>query len=273
MDVNNSWTEWTSLGPVLENALLSRIRAYAPAILPRSRAAEHRFVIITTGRTGSELLVSLLDSHPMIRCDGEILRDGRAFPNAYIQSRAAMAGVRGRRAFGFKLLLSHFRAPGGTIRGIGPAEEYPAVLHRLGYKVILLVRRNPVEQAMSYIMATERQFHYREGDTRAVDPISVDPVRLMAATWILESDTSVLNEIVGPVPHLTLTYEDDLLSPDSHQATVDRVCGYLGIETAVAHSRLVKAGPRRVSEQLANYGEIKTLLGATRYGPFLEDAA
>lgn len=155
---------------------------YGPALLVPVWTPSRRFVIITTGRTGSELLVSLLDSHPQIRCGGEILRDGRAFPHRFVAARAAAAGVRGAKAFGWKLLLGHFRNPGGTIRGIGNPDQYPARLAEMGYMPILLERRNPVKQAISFIIGADRQFHYRNGSRDGFDPITIDPVRLMAAT-------------------------------------------------------------------------------------------
>src|SRR5205807_7362425 len=150
---------------------LQATRDYAPALLARLCAPSRRFVIMTTGRTGSELLVSLLNSHPGIRCGGEILRDGRAFPHQYLAARAAMAGLRGMNAFGWKLLPGHFRNPGGTIRGIGDPTKYPARLNAMGYRLILLLRGNPVQQALSFISGADRQFHYSKASNDGFEPI------------------------------------------------------------------------------------------------------
>jgi hypothetical protein len=93
----------------------------------------------------------------------------------------------------------------------------------------------------------------------------------MAATWIIESDTNALNECLGSVPHLRLTYEDDLLDPPSHQVTVDRVCGYLGIDSAPVRSDLVKIAPRRIRDMVSNFDEVEELFRDTRYGSYLDE--
>ena len=39
---------------------------------------------------------------------------------------------------------------GGTIRGIGDPTQYPARLNAMGYRPVLLLRANPVQQAGGY---------------------------------------------------------------------------------------------------------------------------
>lgn len=245
-------------------------RAYAPALLSPYVVPSRRFVILTAGRAGSELLVSLLDSHPRIRCASEILKDARVSPNRYVAARAAMARIRGVDAFGWKLVLSHFRAPDGTVAGIGDPATYPARLVSDGWSLIVLVRRNPVRQAVSFIVGTERKFHYRRGDALHSAPITIDPVRLLAATWIIESETQVLLDFVDRVPHLRLVYEQDLLDPSEHQSTVDRVCDYVGVDAASVRSELVKPASTSVRDLMANFDEVRGLLGSTRYASYLE---
>src|SRR3954447_2731260 len=71
-------------------------------------APKRRFVIVCLPRTGSQLLVSLLASHPVIRCDGEVLksRHTRVSPEVFLASRSVLARRRrGCRAYGFKGLI------------------------------------------------------------------------------------------------------------------------------------------------------------------------
>jgi len=246
------------------------LRTYGPALISRW-CAPRRFVILTTGRTGSELLASLLDSHPRIVCAGELLKEGRTFPTQYVEARAGMAGLRGMEAYGWKLLLSQYRNPSGTVRGIGDPDTYPARLDAMGYRLILLARRNLVAQAMSSIRAEQTQFHHYRGDRTAFTPTEVDPVTLMAFTWVREAETTALIETIGAVPYLRLTYEDDLLDPACHQDTVDRVCRYLGMDSAPVSSGLVKVAPRGVREMVTNFEEVMELFRDTRYAGYLED--
>jgi hypothetical protein len=58
--------------------------------------ARPRFVIVTTGRTGSELLASLLNAHLKVVCESEILALWKRFPIQRILSRSVRPGLRGR---------------------------------------------------------------------------------------------------------------------------------------------------------------------------------
>jgi LPS sulfotransferase NodH len=228
-------------------------------------------VIISSGRTGSELLVSLLDSHPAIVCESELLRDGRIFPAQFVAARASLAGAGGARAYGWKLLLNHFRNPGGVIRGIGDPDQFPARLTAHGYRLILLVRRNPVQQAMSFLRGESGGYHHRREDGAEFAPLVVDPVKLMASTWILEEETAILTRILDPHPHLRLLYEDDLLDPGCHAVTVDRVCDYIGVDRAPVSSPLVKLAPTGTRDTIANFDEVSELFRHTRYAAYLSD--
>lgn len=216
------------------------------------------------------MLVSLLDAHPRIRCESELLEVGRLYPNQFVEARAVKAALRGMDAFGWKLLVSQFRSPATIIRGIGDPETYPARLHAIGYRLIVLLRRNPVQQALSSIRAESSQFHHRRGDNATFVPITVDPVSLMARSWIAEAETSALKDAVGSVPSLGLTYEDDLLDVAQHQTTVDRVCDYLGIESSPVSTDLVKIAPPGIEESVTNVEEVWDLLKRSRYAPYLD---
>ena len=56
-------------------------------LLTSSRKPPTKFVIFGRGRSGSTLLVSLLNSNPDIHCDGEILSRKKLFPEKVIHSK------------------------------------------------------------------------------------------------------------------------------------------------------------------------------------------
>lgn len=232
-----------------------------------------RLVILTNGRAGSELLVSLLDSHPRFVCEGELLKRGPRFPNAYVALRAARAGAAGADAFGWKLLLSHFRNPHGLVSGIGDPSTYPARLDKWGYRVVLLVRQNPIAQAMSFVQAgTTGQFHVRKEDTKgqSPQPIVVDPVHLLTSTHILALEARLLEEMTGTVPHLRVVYEDDLLETANQQATVDRLCRELDLPRAPVSTSLIRHGTAGLRERIANFEAVAALFAHTPYAHYLE---
>lgn len=225
----------------------------------RLLAADPRFVIVTTGRTGSELLVSLLDSHPRIACDSEILSIPRAYPRRLVLRRSAQARARGR-AYGFKLIAEHARLQSPHDRAVflrGFAER--------GFRVIVLERRDLLQQVVSSVRGIETSHHHRRRDQGEFKPMRVDPVAVLCAlAWFEDAINFVRSALTG-VPVLNLVYEDDLLDIEQQQRAADRVCEYLGLPSAPVKTDLVKIAPRSVSDQLANFDEVAALLAQTRF--------
>lgn len=249
-------------------------RAYGPAVASRWWSPSRRFVILTTGRTGSELLVSLLDSHPDICCESEVLGRLPSFPHRYVAARAAVASYRGFDTFGWKLALmqmSSYDRPARESRGLRDQDVRPAHLHELGFRLILSARRNHVKQALSGWVALRYGHHVRAGDRAAFSPIAVDPEMLVADTRGIEASTAKLDELLGSVPHLRITYEDDLLEPDRHQPTVDRICDYLGIASARVNTDLIKVAPAALQGSISNHDEVRRALTMTGYAQYLDD--
>lgn len=247
-----------------EGRLRHGLRAYGAWPLHRALAPADRFVILTSGRTGSELLVSLLAAHPAIACDGELLAIRRLRPRALLDSRAAVAGVRGARAWGFKLLRSHLLLQSAD----DPAAQIRDLQAR-GYRMIRLERRDLLQQAVSFVRAAGGRYHHRRGDGSRHEPIAVDPATVIATMVVLEDAVRFDGGVLAGTAHLELVYEEDLIGPERQQATADAVAGLLGLPSHPVSSDLVKITPRRTSELVTNYDELATALAATRFAPWL----
>lgn len=226
-------------------------------------APDRRFVIVTVGRTGSELLVSLLNSHPRIMCDGEVLELRQPFPGQLVLRRALRARLRGQ-AYGFKLLARHARQhypynPGPFLRRF----------HDRGFRLIVLERRDWLAQAMSVLRAEGRPAHHRGRDGAQFAAQRADPEAILAALVLIEQGVAFVRETLQGVPALGLVYEDDLQDPAAQQRTVDRVCDYLGLDTAPVDSELVRLAPTSVVDQVENFDEVAALLSHTRFAELL----
>lgn len=243
------------------------IREAASKTAFRLIAADPRFVIVTTGRTGSELLVSLLGSHPQIMCDSEILSIPRAFPGRFVLRRSTLARALGR-AYGFKLVAEHARLQSphdrdGFLRGF--AER--------GFRVIVLERRDLLQQVVSSVRGIETRHHHRAQDRDEFRPMRVDPVAVLCALAWFEDAVNFVRAALADTPVLNLVYEDDLLEAEQQQRTADRVCDYLGLPAAPVKTDLVKLAPRSVAEQLENFDELASLLSQTRFAGLVTPAA
>jgi hypothetical protein len=65
--------------------------------------------------------------------------------------------------------------------------------------------------------------------------------------------------------------QDDLLQPERHQATLDRVFDFLGIERAPVTTRYVRTGADRL-HLVANLDEIYRALRNTEYASLAADS-
>lgn len=233
----------------------------------RAAAANPRFVIVTTGRTGSELLVSLLDSHPQIMCDSEILSIPRAHPGRFVLRRSALARAQ-RRAYGFKLVAEHARLQSPHDR-----ESFLRGFAERGFRIIVLERRDLLQQVISSVRGIETQHHHRQQDREQFRPMRVDPVAVLCSLAWFEDAVNFVRSALAGIPVLDLVYEDDLLDAERQRLTADRVCDYLGVERAPVKTDLVKIAPHSVADQLENFDEVQALLSQTRFAELAFTAA
>lgn len=241
-------------------------RMYTLGLAARWLQPPARFVIVTPGRSGSELLADLLNSHPNIVCEAEILHDRVARPERFVAGRSAKAGLGGARAYGFKIHCGHF--------GYQALREQPAYLAALaasGAQLIFLRRENLLAQAVSSTIASRTRWHWRRQDRGAFTALELDPVEVLMMTYLFEESDQFLTELLSGLPHLTLNYERDLVDSTAQQATVDRICARLGLPSAAASSEHVRFTPLRLSDSVANFDAVAELVQSTRFRRFLDD--
>lgn len=255
--------------------LLYRLRYYRPLITVRSVAREVSaygrawrrpdrrgslgFVIFASGRTGSSLLMDLLNSHPGIECEDEILSHRVLSAHRFLDARAALS----RRAmFGFKLKLRHL-----TTQGVTDPAAFLGRLHARGCRIVHLARRDRLRQALSSAVARQRLAHHqtRAGQRPRAGPFRIDVPWLIGRMRQMDVDLQGERAALTGLPHLALRYEDDLLRRESFQATLDRVFDYLGLDQAPVRTEYVRTGTDRLADLVANLDEIRLTLRTTEY--------
>ena len=93
-----------------------------------------KFIIFSIGRTGGNLLASLLNSHRKINCRDELLLKPVFSPGVYLKINESLSAD---DVYGFKLNTFHFR-----VQKINDPEEFVRNLVQHGYQIIHLQRRN-----------------------------------------------------------------------------------------------------------------------------------
>lgn len=227
------------------------------------------FVIFGMGRTGSSLLVSLLNSHPQIRCEGELFRPERwrqplrplaafwrRFPQPYLAYRQVRTHLLVHKTvYGFKL---HTKLSADQLADM---TGFLYLVDRKGWKIIHLERLSLFDQVISGLVAGQTRRYFgdnHEPRLAAQVVISADTFRtqMERANKISQNNRRILADI----PHLTVTYEVDLAQETSWQATVVRICGYLDIpSTPHVESRVTKPWSRPYSKIVVNYAELLSI--------------
>lgn len=228
--------------------------------------ANTRFVLFGRGRSGTTALVSMLDDLPDVRCENEILHDVVLFPYEHVVGRSALFST---PVYGCKILSYQVRDV--QTRLAAPEDVLRDLHHRDGFQIVYLRRKNLLRHALSNIRARKEHFHRKKSDQGSTArALYIDPDQLIDWMEHSESLQAYERKLLEDVPHLSLTYEENIRSPKNHQSTVDQIAEFLGIETAPVESSYEKVAPPSLEDGVANYDELVEHLANTRYERFLD---
>jgi hypothetical protein len=127
-----------------------------------------------------------------------------------------------------------------------------------------------LRHALSNIRARREGFSRRKGDREAGNALHVDPDTVVE--WMRKSEALQAYEdtLLEGVPHLSLTYEENIRDPSRHQHTVDDICEFLGIESAPVQTQYKKMAPPSLQQGVANYEALVRRLDGTSYAQYLD---
>jgi nucleoside-diphosphate-sugar epimerase/LPS sulfotransferase NodH len=238
-----------------------------------------RFIIFSSGHSGSTLLVDLLNSHPDIHCEKELMNPKEEyvtqpwlrkffwfFPGLLFRYRHFCN--RRNKVFGFTLFPYHVRK----------VERRVQQLSQAGWKIIYLRRRNIVSQALSNIMNQEMdQWHRRKAPPQDLPQQStperktIPPGHLLHGLMTFTTWRDWEGKALQGIPHLELVYEDMLENRDQWPATMEKVFRFLGVDAVEVATSLMKTYPGPYAEIIANYGELMEAVKRSRYACLLDE--
>jgi LPS sulfotransferase NodH len=233
--------------------------------MPEQPGAATRFVILAAPRSGSNLLCTLLNSHPGILCHHEVFNPGGIFyaidhrdgslnlgtieerdhdPAAFLER--LWRELLGRACVGFKMTR-------GQHEGV-----FASVLHDPGLRKIILRRRNRVKTYVSTLVAEQSgQWEvYRAADL--IEPRPKVTVNLADLNKQIAENQAYYATIDGVLQSsgqrsFQVAYED-LGSESEHRRLLD----YLGAScrSLPLAARSVKQNPADLRPLVTNYDEI-----------------
>lgn len=241
------------------------LRAFTRYSTGPKRECETKFVILGgSGRSGSTLLVQMLDSMPDITCYHELLRIPLVAPLTYLRHHSDICET---QAFGFKLLPYHLT----LVQNLSEPIRLLDGLREAGYKFIYLYRDNTLMQVLSDLHSRDsREWHVRAG--YEVNGVRAMPFDIKEILWRLDNFSQTndfVKEFLAREPALAVVYEDDLQNQEDHEATVKRVADFLGVPFHVPTSSFKKRLPPQIDRIVENYDELVAALSGTQYERFL----
>lgn len=231
----------------------------------RSKSIETKFIILSSGRTGSTLLVNLMNNLDDVECQGELLKRRLWRPYRFIEMWEKQTL---KKHFGFKLLSYHLR----NVQTFNKEKEFLLHLSSQGYKVIYLERQNRLYQAFSLLYALSRdQWHQEKNKKLAKHKIIVDFKILDQWMEDLEELERYEEELLKEIDYLHLVYEKDLERPHQHNRTLEKVATFLNIEHQEVSSSFKKITPRQLNSFIENYDETVAYIEKQPYAHYLHN--
>lgn len=239
-------------------------RLVALALSPFWHRDYLRFIILSRSRTGSNLLASLLNSHPRIRTAGEIF--ARLLDEDPLERLDRAFGPEAPRvgARGFKIFYYHpLDREGSTL--------WDRLAAMRDVRVIHLTRRNVLRTLLSRKIAgnSDAWQALRPGpsdtDARQVE-MTVDELETgfeQTRNW--EQDAV---HRFHAHPFLQISYEELAGDP---RAAVRRVFEFLGLEDCEPSTRLRQQNPENLRRLIRNYDELKGAFAGSRWQGYFED--
>lgn len=251
---------------------INQFRIYALSAFKSYAEPKTKFIVFAQGRTGSTLLIDLLNRSPEIHCDGEIFGASMPirilFPVWYKRGliKLRKAPVYGYRIKIYDLTMFHSYRPEEAIDFM--RSEFSA-----GWKIIFLNRKNKLRQAMSSLVAEARdQYHVKGLDhkKKGKDRVKVDAVSIPDRLKKLNAFSDWEQKALVGFDYLDINYEHDLLPNEKHQQTLDRLTSYLGVGACIAESKLRRSSANDMADYVLNYDEVLEILKANDLMHYLE---
>ena len=221
-----------------------------------------RFIVFGQSRSGSTLVQELLNSHPQICCEGELLNPewgylgrgpvrefSRLFPAPYLNHRAR---ARGLPNYGCKLMPYHLRFPVSAVRRL--------VTH--GWKIIHVHRRDVPRQSLSKLVAEATgRWHSRSDQLSPLTGSVTIPVEaLLREIQKRRQIGEMEKQVMAQIPHFPVCFETDLQGASDRDVTFGHLFTYLKVEPAAVYTTLVKTHDLPDEQFIANYDEIQPYL-------------
>lgn len=225
-----------------------------------------KFLILIQGRSGSSLLCDLLDSHPGIHCQNELLADRLKAPMAYLMGVASFQNA--PHAWGFKAKIHQIEQQ----PGLYPARKFLDCLDKEDWSLFSLSRENCLRSAVSRLVAWRRGNRYHNTEQTAATELGkvyLEPERVLQAARREREERKRVRDLMEGLSCLNLTYENDLLEEEAQHRTCQKIFQVLRVDPAPVSSVFCKTSTTSLSDSLLNAEEVIRLVRQSELAEYL----
>jgi hypothetical protein len=216
----------------------------------------NKFVIISRSRVGSNLLMTYLNNHPNIICDGEIIREAKIKGKNILERAKKCWDL--DKVSGFKLFYYHTKGKN--------KEELYNYIKENNIKVIHLKRKNKLRTVISSNIAMKHGWHRIKSKK---DLLSLEERRFNVSV------DSLLKEIKKTEE---MEKEHDKIFPNGLEVFYEEmneimpnVFNFLGVKNVPLKTDMIRQNPEKLSDIIINYDEVKKALESTKYKKYLKE--
>lgn len=219
-----------------------------------------RFAIICMGRSGSTLLQTMLDSHPDIRCFGELFIPKGPFEQSGEPSAADFIDDELKRqsqpVVGFKMPWS----------SLIPHPEVIDVFRHQQFRVILLIRRNKLDQYLSMQLAVKNNVWHSFDGIYEDERLHIDVDHCIENLEYFRFGEAMWREIMRGLRGTEIAYEQLV-----NQQGLEPVFKLLEVEPQVLTPGVARLRQGTQRDIVENYDELKERLRGTPWECDLEE--
>lgn len=223
-----------------------------------------KVVVIGRARTGSNLLLSYMNSHPNLHMEGEIFAFQKQRPTQAILDRVHKIQPKNVQAAGFKLFYHH------------PMDNKDSDIWRRlkedkGIHIIQLRRENMLRTHISRKIAM-RSDVWTASTNKQVNQIGRKSVSFSKSelelgfnktkTWEANAQKDFYEH-----PFIQISYERMVATPETE---LNRLTRFLGVDDFPLETHLKKQNPEKLEDLVENYAQLKKDFKDTEWQDFFE---
>ena len=233
-----------------------------------SRSHKPSFVVLDIGQSGCITLSDWFRAHKTIAFQEDVLSQPVKFPRMSIYQRVRQSAG---EVYGFNVSVEQLR----QVQQIADPNQFFQDLHRGGTRIIYLNRKDMLRHAIATLRAYSLNCRFdiasNDADTTPRSKINIDVSELIACLQYMDNQRLEAKAMLHDIPHLSLTYEDDLVNPNSHKHTAQRLSEFLEIPNIKPVGTKLKLVHQQLADLVENYSELKEGIAESEYAYLLTD--